>query len=220
MFDRIAPRYDLLNRIISFGLDRGWRTRAADAIPSGEPRVLDLATGTADLAIAIAQRHPRASVVGVDPSTKMIELAEAKVRARALDDRVRFVVGSAEALELPDASFDAVTIAFGIRNVGDRPRALREMRRVLRAGGRLVVLELAEPRTGWLGPLARVHVHHVVPTIGGWLSGAREYRYLQASIERFPEPSEFASTIGEAGFEHVAWTALTFGAATLYTGIA
>ena len=221
MFDRIAPRYDLLNRLISFGLDRGWRTRAATAIADREHlQILDVATGTGDLALALAATHGSAHIVGVDPSARMVELADRKARARGLEARVSFGAGAAESLPYDDARFDAVTIAFGIRNVTDRPRALREMRRVLRPGGQLVVLELAEPREGLLGPLARWHVHHVVPAVGAWLSGAREYRYLQASIARFPEPAQFASMLEEAGFERVAWSALTFGAATLYMGTA
>jgi demethylmenaquinone methyltransferase/2-methoxy-6-polyprenyl-1,4-benzoquinol methylase len=221
MFDRIAPRYDLLNRIISFGLDTAWRARTARSIRPAEPaKLLDLATGTGDQAIALARQHPHATIVGVDPSPRMIELAERKVRARGLAEHVTFAIGSAESLAYEAASFDGVTIAFGIRNVPDRARALLEMRRVLRPGGQIAVLELAEPRHGLMGPLARWHVHHAVPAIGAWLSGASEYRYLQASIERFPAPAELAAMLTHAGFEHVAWSPLTFGVATLYTGAA
>jgi demethylmenaquinone methyltransferase/2-methoxy-6-polyprenyl-1,4-benzoquinol methylase len=133
---------------------------------------------------------------------------------------VEYVVGDAEALPFDAASFDGATIAFGIRNVPGRARALTEMRRVLRAGGRAVVLELAEPESGVLGPLARWHVHHVVPTVGAWLSGAPEYDYLQQSIAKFPTPAVFAETMREAGFTSVEWSSLTFGAVTLYVGVA
>jgi demethylmenaquinone methyltransferase/2-methoxy-6-polyprenyl-1,4-benzoquinol methylase len=221
MFDRIAERYDLVNRVISLGLDRGWRSRAVDALALGsQALVLDVASGTGDLAIATAERHRDARVVGLDPSTGMLEIARRKSKSSGLASRVDFVTGDAQALSFADASFDGATIAFGIRNVPDRMLALREMRRVLRPLARLVVLELAEPENGVLGPLARWHVHHVVPTVGAWLSGAREYDYLQRSIAKFPVPSAFADLLRDAGFAQVTWSPLTFGAATLYVGVA
>lgn len=221
MFDRIATRYDLVNRVISLGLDEGWRAQAAEALApaSTRPRILDLATGTGDLAVAIARKYPTASVVGLDPSSGMLDVARAKIGAAALDARISLIVGDAQQLPFDDASFDGATIAFGIRNVPDRPRALAETKRVLRPGARLVVLELAEPN-GLLGPLARWHVHRLVPTVGAWLSGAREYDYLQRSIARFPTPTEFATMMSSAGLETVSFRPLTFGAATLYTGVA
>lgn len=220
MFDRIADRYDLVNRVISLGLDRSWRTRSVRALGlPARARVIDVATGTADLAIAIAAAHPDANVVGLDPSSGMLEVGKRKVAAAGLGERVSLVVGDGQALPFEDASFDGATIAFGIRNVPDRPRALREMRRVLRAGARLAVLELAEPE-GILGPLARWHVHTVVPTIGAVLSGAPEYDYLQRSIAKFPPPDAFAAIVRESGFARVDWEPMTFGAATLYVGVA
>ncbi len=219
MFDRIAARYDLVNRVISLGLDHGWRERAVHALALDRgARVLDLATGTGDLAIAIATRHPDARVVGLDPSNGMLDVARRKRDAAALSERVELVGGDAQHLPFEDATFDGSTIAFGIRNVPDRSRALREMRRVLRPGARAVVLELAEPE-GVLGPLARWHVHRVVPTLGAWLSGAPEYDYLQRSIARFPPPAAFAALMTDAGFARISWSSLTFGAATLYVGI-
>lgn len=218
MFDRIADRYDLVNRVISLGLDRGWRTKAVRALALGpSARVLDLATGTGDLAIAIAAAHPDARVVGLDPSEGMLAIARRK--ALGLGGHIELVTGDAQALSFDSASFDGATIAFGIRNVPDRGKGLAEMHRVLRPGARLVVLELAEP-DGILGPLARWHVHHVVPTLGAWLSGAPEYDYLQRSIAKFPSPAVFADMMAAAGFRDVAWSGLSFGAATLYVGVA
>ncbi len=220
MFDAIAARYDLLNRILSMGIDVGWRRKAArlaDVPANG--RVLDVATGTADLAIALASATPTATVIGVDPSRGMLAVGSAKVQARGLAERVSLAEGDALALPYPDATFDAVTIAFGIRNVPDRPRALAEMARVLKPGGRLVVLELGEPRRGILGPVARFHVHHLVPRIGALLSGAREYRYLQASIAAFPDADTFASTMRAAGLARVEHVPLTFGVATIHVGV-
>ena len=220
MFDAIAARYDLLNRILSMGIDRGWR-RAAVRIAKvpAHGHVLDVATGTADLAIAIARATPTATVLGVDPSRGMLAVGQKKLQTLRWGGRVQLSEGDAQSLPHPDATFDAVTIAFGIRNVPDRPRALREMTRVLKPGGRLVVLELSEPRRGLLGPLARFHVHHIVPRIGAWLSGAREYRYLQASIAAFPDPDSFASMMRDAGLVDVSFALQTFGVAAIHVGV-
>ncbi len=218
MFDAIAPRYDLLNRLISLGIDQRWRRLTVEALRlSPGHRVLDLATGTADLALQIARRHPDVSLVGLDPSAGMLSVGRDKVRRAGLGERLELVEGDAQALPFADGSFDGVCIAFGIRNVPDRPRALGEMRRVTRAGGRIAILELTEPPPGPLGALARFHVHQVVPTLGALLSGAREYRYLEQSIARFPPPAEFAEVMRQAGLAEVAARPLTFGVCCLWT---
>jgi demethylmenaquinone methyltransferase / 2-methoxy-6-polyprenyl-1,4-benzoquinol methylase len=220
MFDRIAHRYDLLNRILSFGQDQRWRRRTVQSLAlNGQPagaRVLDIATGTADLAILTAQRHPNVRVDGLDPSERMLERGRTKVRSAGLGDRVRLVTGDAESLPYPDATFDGVTIAFGIRNVPDRARGLREMARVARPGGRVAVLELSEPGGGPLGRVARFHVHTVVPRIGALLAGQREYGYLQSSIAAFPPAAEFAGMMRDAGLVDVEIVPLTLGVCHLY----
>ena len=217
MFDRIAARYDAMNRVLSLGLDRGWRRRTVRALALGaSPRVLDLATGTGDLAFDIARRHPDATVIGLDPSSQMLAVAGAKRARRGLADRVTLVTGDAQQLPYRDGEMDAVTIAFGIRNVPDRPRALREMARVVRPGGRIAILELGEPRRGVLARAARFHTRHVVPRLGALLSGAREYRYLQRSIAAFPPADEFAAIMESAGLKVLEVVPLTFGACTLY----
>lgn len=217
MFDRIAARYDTMNRVLSFGLDRGWRRRTVRALQLGErPRVLDLATGTGDLAIDIARAHRGAQVIGLDPSSSMLAIAQRKLAARGLADRVTLVRGDAQHLPYRDCEMDAATIAFGIRNVPDRLAALREMARVVRPGGRVAVLELGEPRHGLLARAARFHTRHVVPRLGALLSGAREYRYLQCSIAAFPPAAEFAALMERAGLHVVDVVALTFGVCTLY----
>lgn len=219
MFDAIAPRYDLLNRLISFGIDQRWRreTVAALQLESGA-LVLDLATGTGDLALMIARRHPSARVLGVDPSAGMLEAGGVKVERAGLADRIELSQGDAQALPHSSASVDGVCMAFGIRNVPDRAAALAEAHRVLRPGCRLAILELSEPRGGWLGPLARWHVHRVVPWLGGLLSGSGEYRYLQQSIAAFPPPEQFMSLMAAAGFEELQATRLTFGVCQLFVG--
>ncbi len=217
MFDRIARRYDAMNRVLSFGLDKGWRKRTVRALALGaSPRVLDLATGTGDLAIDIARRHPDATVIGLDPSREMLAVGERKLAKRRLRDRVTMVQGDAQALPYADDEMDAITIAFGIRNVPDRPKALREMARVVKAGGRIAILELGEPRHGLLAGAARFHTRHVVPRLGALLSGAREYRYLQKSIAAFPPAEEFAAIMERAGLRMLEVVPLTFGACTLY----
>jgi demethylmenaquinone methyltransferase / 2-methoxy-6-polyprenyl-1,4-benzoquinol methylase len=216
MFDAIAARYDLVNRVLSFGIDQSWRraTVAALELAAGA-RVLDVATGTADLAIQIARSAPELRVVGLDPSSKMLEIGRQKLSAAGLADSVELCTGDAQALPFGDAEFDGVCIAFGIRNVPDRPRALREMRRVVRPGSRVAILELSEPR-GVLAPIAKLHVHTLVPWVGALLSGAREYRYLEKSIAAFPAPDLFAEMMREAGLDVLEARPLTFGACHLF----
>ncbi len=215
MFDAIAARYDFVNRVLSLGLDQGWRRRAVEAMRLGRDAVaIDLATGTGDLALMAKRRHPDAVVRGMDPSAKMLAIAREKARAAGAD--VGFVSGDAQAIDLGDGEASAVSIAFGIRNVPDRPCALREMARVTRAGGRVVILELTEPTQRTLGRFARLYVHQIVPRVGGALSGADEYAYLQRSIAAFPPPDRFAETMREAGLEVLSVEPLTFGVVTLF----
>jgi demethylmenaquinone methyltransferase/2-methoxy-6-polyprenyl-1,4-benzoquinol methylase len=217
MFDGIAERYDFVNRVISLGVDQRWRraTIAALELRPGE-RVLDLATGTGDLAIAAARAEPGARIVGLDPSQKMLEIGRAKLERLKLDERVELVFGDAEKLPFEAGSFDAACMAFGIRNVVDRPRALAEIARVTRAGGRVAILELSEPEGGALGALARFHVHTVVPRVGALLSGKREYVYLQRSIAAFPRAADFAEMMRAAGLVPCELRPLTFGVCHLY----
>ena len=215
MFDRIAKRYDTLNRIISLGVDQRWRDRTVDSIePRANTRILDLATGTADLALRIAKRHSSIEVVGVDPSTEM--LAEGRRKVAKQRANVTLIEGRAEELPFEDDHFDGVTIAFGIRNAEDRPKALSEMARVTKPGGRVAVLELSEPESGALGPLARLHIREVVPRVGALLSGSAEYRYLQRSIADFPRPRDFAKQMSDAGLRVLRVLPLTFGVCQLY----
>ena len=218
MFDRIARRYDLLNRLLSLGLDRRWRRLQVEALAplAVSARVLDLATGTADVAIAVARRYPGVTVTGVDPSVAMLALGRRKVSGTGLDDRISLVTGDAQALPFADDSFDATCMSFGIRNVPDRALALREMARVTRPMGKVLILELGEPGPGLVTSLARLYLHTVVPALGALVAGAHEYRYLQRSIAAFPPAATFAESMEAAGLTVVGITSLSFGAAHLF----
>jgi len=217
MFDGIADRYDVLNRMISLGIDQGWRRQLVDALRLGPGQLLlDLATGTADVAIAIAEREPAATVIGLDPSPRMLAVGRRKLDREMLGERVMLVEGDAETLPFPDGAVDGIAMAFGIRNVPNRLRALAEMARVTRPGGRVAILELSEPRQGLLAPLARFHIHRLVPRLGAWLSGSNEYLYLQESIARFPSPPDFASLMRRDGLQILEVKPLTFGVACLF----
>lgn len=215
MFDRIAHRYDLLNRVMSLGIDRRWRRRLLRALPT-DGRLLDVATGTADVALALAARSPDADVTGLDPSANMLAVGREKAIRAQLAERVHLIEGDAQAMPFPDDHFAGACIAFGIRNVPDRVQGLREMARVTAPGGVVAVLELSEPRGGPLAALARVHVHHVIPRLGAWLSGDREYRYLQKSIQAFPPADAFCALMRDAGLHDPVAHRLTFGTAHLY----
>lgn len=220
MFDVIARRYDLVNRILSLGLDISWRRRAVRSLKlSAGARVLDVATGTADVALEVARQLHDAEVVGVDPSSGMLDVGRAKVADAELQNRVELRRGEAENLPFDDAFFDGVTIAWGIRNAADRHKALAEMARVTRPGGRVAILESLEAPGLLLGPMIRFYTRTVVPFVGGLVSRRRsEYRYLQTSIAAFPEPAEFHSMMRGVGLDVEVSKPLTFGACWLFVG--
>ncbi len=220
MFSAIAHRYDFLNHALSCNVDRRWRRGlVAFARAHGGERVLDVATGTADVAIEFARRTRVGHVVGVDPSTGMLEVGCGKVAALDLDGRVTLTEGDALALPFDDGAFHVVSIAFGLRNLPDYERGVAEMARVLAPGGRLVVLEFLPPRGAAL--LAyRVYLGAILPVAGRLISGSREaYGYLAASIRDFMEESEVRSLLSGAGLRHVESRRLTGGIAALYRGV-
>jgi demethylmenaquinone methyltransferase/2-methoxy-6-polyprenyl-1,4-benzoquinol methylase len=211
MFDRIAPVYDAMNRTMTAGLDRRWRRLTAEAVVQPGDRVLDACCGTGDLAVAAARAGGR--VTGLDFSEPMLE------RARRKAPGLEWVRGDLMALPFDDAAFDAATVGFGVRNVEDLERAVRELRRVLRPGGRLGILEITRPR----GPLAlfyRVWFDGVVPLIGKLLPGGSAYTYLPASVRRFPGPEDLARVMGDAGFADVRFRLLAGGIVALHVGTA
>jgi len=218
MFDAIAPRYDLLNHVLSAGMDRGWRERAVEALALPErARVLDLCTGTADLAIATVLRASGATVVGVDFAGEMLRLALEKVRAASLERRIRLIRGDAARIPLADQSCDAATIAFGIRNVAEPERALAEIARVVRPGGKLAILEFGQPRIPGVRTLYSWYFRYLLPLVGRLVSKHQSaYSYLPASVGTFPPPSEFSRTLAATGFSHVRAVPLTFGIVYLF----
>lgn len=218
MFAGIARRYDLLNTVLSLGLDRGWRRDAVRAaFEGGAARVLDVATGTADLALALKKYKPSAEVVGIDFVEAMLTIGRRKARARGLS--VRLEGGDGLALPYPDASFDAVTVAYGLRNFADVDKGLQEFYRVLRPGGRAVVLEFPPPPEGVFGKLFRFYFLQVLPRVGGLVSGrGSAYRYLPESVLAFPAPPELARRMERAGFGSVTYKLQTFGVSALHTG--
>ncbi len=221
MFDAIAPRYDLLNRVLSFGIDQGWRKKAVDLLRTDRPRrILDVATGTADLAIEALRLEPE-QVVGVDISEEMLRFGREKLERRGLSPRITLQRGDSERLPFEDGSFDAVLVAFGVRNYENLDQGLAEMRRVLRPGGALVVLEFSQPRAFPIKQLYGFYSAQVLPRIGGAISKDQgAYKYLPDSVARFPSGPDFLKRMEAAGYQNLLWKPLTFGVASLYKGYA
>ena len=220
MFDAIAGRYDLLNHLLSAGIDRRWRTRAVRSLQlTGRERVLDLCTGTGDLAIAALRAQPSAArVVGVDFAGAMLRVGEDKLRKNRLDDRIAMVQGDAARIPLGDSSVDAVTIAFGIRNVENMDAACVEVHRVMKPGGRLAILEFAVPTTPVISTFYVWYLNRVLPLVGRAVSRHNAaYAYLPASIGTFASPDEFVKILRQAGFSTISPIRLTFGSVILYT---
>jgi len=219
MFDSIAPRYDVLNRVLSGGIDQSWRRKVIRTLLKDNPkRVLDIATGTADLAI-LAAKQGVDKVVGVDIAEEMLEFGRKKVRQQGLTEVVSLQTGDAEKLPFSDRQFDAATVSFGVRNFEDLDAGLRQINRILRPGGKLIVLEFSRPRAFPIKQLYAFYNRFILPTIGRLISGdSGAYTYLPESISVFPEDEHFLEYMQEAGFEELKATRLTFGIASMYEG--
>jgi demethylmenaquinone methyltransferase/2-methoxy-6-polyprenyl-1,4-benzoquinol methylase len=221
MFDRIAYRYDLLNRLLSFRRDIAWRKCLCAHLPErGNQRILDLATGTGDVLLSVYRGSSKVvGGVGLDMSANMLRFSRKKVESAGLARDLTMMRSDACAIGSADASFDAATMSFGIRNVPDVPRALREIRRILRPGGRALILEFSLPSNRVFRALYLLYFRHVLPFVGGLVSGNREaYRYLNSSVESFPYGEAFLELLREVGFSNVKALPLTMGIATLYLG--
>jgi demethylmenaquinone methyltransferase / 2-methoxy-6-polyprenyl-1,4-benzoquinol methylase len=220
MFDRIAGIYDRLNSVMTAGLDYRWRVRAADlagVAPGG--RVLDVATGTGDLALELASRVGAAgTVVGVDFAPEMLAIARGKADARGPAATLRFEPGNALALRYPAGEFDAVTSGFGVRNFADLDQGLREMARVVRPGGRVVILEMTTPQRPPLSSFFSLWFDRIVPQLGRFSGNAEAYRYLPASVRRFPGPTELAAKLAAAGLVDVRYIITAGGIIALHVG--
>jgi len=220
IFNTVTPHYDLLNRLMSARQDVRWRKFTAKRIPVDATKVLDVATGTGDLAIEIARRRPRVQVAGVDFVERMMRPAQVKTAARGLSGRISYAAGDALALPFRDNEFDAATIAFGIRNIPDRPAALREMARVVKPGGKVMILEMTFPRTLGLRRFFEWYLNRVMPLVGRTISGNHEaYRYLPASIQDFLHPDDLARLFSDVGLSSVKAFPLTLGITYLHEGI-
>jgi len=218
LFDKVARRYDSLNTFFSMGMDRLWRRRLAKSI-SGSKTVLDIATGTGEVAIETVDVLPEASVFGVDPSSEMLLLARKKIVSRGLSERISLARSRAEELPFKDGSFDAVTIAFGIRNTVDPALSLSEMRRVLRPGGKAAVLEFAIPRQKLFAPLYLFYFKNILPLVGSLFGTKSEYKYLSDSTSAFPQREKFLDLMKESGLTPEKSIEMMLGIVILYTGV-
>ncbi len=222
MFNSIAPRYDLLNHLLSLNVDRYWRWRTTRLVPPrGDAPILDVCTGTGDLALAYHRAAGgRAPVVGADFCHEMLVRATRKAERKRAAGRVRFVEADAQRLPFPDDHFQIVCVAFGLRNVTDTERGLAEMVRVARPGGRVAVLEFSRPRGWFFGRMYRLYFRRQLPLVGGLVSRDRDdaYHYLPASVMEFPDGVALAERLRGHGLTEVRWHPFTFGIATLYVG--
>jgi demethylmenaquinone methyltransferase/2-methoxy-6-polyprenyl-1,4-benzoquinol methylase len=221
MFSSIAPRYDLLNTLLSFGRDRFWRQFAVNQLPKKETGLfLDLATGTGDIAIEIAKQYPPDTrVIGMDFSEKMLHLGKEKIRKRGYHNRINLRYGNVTDIPYKENTFDAVIIAFGIRNIPDYLNGIQEMTRVVKEGGKIVILEFTSVQKRFFRTLFRLYLTKILPFIGGIVSGRKSaYRYLSHSVVDFPNPEELKGIMEKAGLKDVVFHGLTFRIVSVHIG--
>lgn len=220
MFDNISGHYDFLNHFLSLGIDVLWRKKAIRQLREIHPKViLDVATGTGDFAVEALSLHPD-KVIGVDISEGMLEVGRNKLQRRGLDNTIELMTGDSENLPFEENNFDAIIVAFGVRNFENLEKGLREMLRVLRPGGKVVILEFSKPTGFPFRHLYHFYFKFILPKIGRWVSrDSSAYTYLPESVQAFPNGKEFLSILSALGYKKTAWTPLTFGISSLYTGI-
>lgn len=221
MFDNIAPYYDILNRILSLGIDTIWRKKAIRLSSQSKPKhIIDIATGTADLAIEARKQNPDAKIIGIDISSNMIELGKKKVRKKNLDESIGLEVGDSENLRFESDHFDLATAAFGVRNFENLTKGLSEMHRVLKPGGQIMVLEFSKPRIFPFKQLFNAYFRFVLPVIGRVKSkDQKAYKYLYESVQSFPDYDQFGKELEKVGFKQITYKALSLGICTIYQGV-
>lgn len=221
MFDNIAPAYDFMNRAMTFGVDRSWRRKVVRAIAADLPAtILDVATGTGDMALQLASAIPTAHITGVDLSEGMLTVGRRKVAEASLEERILLTRGDCLQLPFADASFDSVTVAFGVRNFEHLDRGYAEMARVLRAGGKLYIIELSTPRSPLVSPFYRLYTRWLIPAVGRFVSkDTRAYTYLPDSIAAMPQGDKMLALMTDAGLITPRLHSLTFGVCSIYTAV-
>jgi demethylmenaquinone methyltransferase/2-methoxy-6-polyprenyl-1,4-benzoquinol methylase len=219
MFDTIAPKYDFLNRFLSLGIDQGWRKKALAKLENLQPkRMLDVATGTGDVAIMAARLLKPEKIIGIDISRGMLEGGRKKIQQHDLQDVIELQTGDSETINFPQNTFDAVTVAFGVRNFENLEKGLAEIYRVLKPGGRLVVLEFSKPFVPGFKQVFNWYTRFVSPQIAGTISNKKAYQYLNNSIKAFPEGKDFVAVLDKTGFKHTSCKPLTSGICSIYCG--
>ncbi len=219
LFNRIAPNYDKFNHLLSFNIDRRWRRQAVSSVPYCHD-TLDVATGTADLALEIFRQHKTDSLLGVDLSSEMMSIGQEKVAKAGLSDKISFRLADCAALDLPDCSFDLVSCAYGVRNFAELDKSLSEMFRVLRPGGQLLILEFSYPSNGIIRFFYNLYFSALAPLLGSMLGNNRkDYDYLPRSVKNFIWGEDFLSHLRQAGFSETKFKTQTFGISTIYTAV-
>lgn len=220
MFDNISGNYDRLNRLLSVGIERSWKKKLVKEMKRQSAKdILDIATGTADIAVLQAEMIPEASITGLDLAPKMIDFARNKVKSKGLQDRISLEVGDSEELRFKDHTFDAVSVSFGVRNFETLEKGISEIYRVLKSGGKIFVLEFSKPTIFPFKQLFNFYFGRILPKIGSWISKDQSaYSYLFESVQSFPDYNDFTEVLENCGFKNCTWKAFTLGICCLYVG--